>query len=203
MADPSLVSALSDTQEAVLLFLASEWDTKKGGISSFNMTLASELANYRDWKCKVYCAVLQATEEQKQHAKRHGVSLLVPFTVHCRDPDLAKLTIPKDVTHIIGHAHITGPASLRLKRMKSFSHVKFWMINHVVPQSVEILKESKSIKSGLIVGKEKTEIITKLNNFADYVWSVGPVMFDSWKNLLDHEKKQKHEEKNINTRIYL
>ena len=70
--DPSILYDLA------ILLMASEWDTTKGGISAFNMELARLLHTLG---FSVWCAVPSATHEQVAHAKKNGVTLLIPDPV--------------------------------------------------------------------------------------------------------------------------
>jgi hypothetical protein len=45
------------------------------------------------------------------------------------------------ITHIIGHAHITGSVAKQLHHQDALKHTKMWQINHVLPREAERLKE--------------------------------------------------------------
>jgi hypothetical protein len=57
-----------------ILFVATEWDSKKGGISTFNIQLASECAAVGRYK--VVCAVPLPSREAIEEAQSRGVMLV-------------------------------------------------------------------------------------------------------------------------------
>ena len=62
-----------------ILFFASEWDTTKGGISSFNIELAeacAEIGKELNPPLRIWCAVPKYSDTQKEEAKNKGVNLI-------------------------------------------------------------------------------------------------------------------------------
>lgn len=62
-----------------ILFFASEWEKMKGEISSFNIELAeacAETGRELDPPLKIWCAVPQYTDAQKEEANNKGVTLI-------------------------------------------------------------------------------------------------------------------------------
>lgn len=71
-----LEAAPTATSKPSILFVASEWNPYKGGISTFNIQLAADCA--AEGTCRVYCAVPRASTEELANAAKKGVSLVLP-----------------------------------------------------------------------------------------------------------------------------
>ena len=64
----------SSTALSVTL-LASEWDSSKGGLSTFNRELATELAQHEQVKVTLLVPQYSCSEEGKRTAEIHNVSI--------------------------------------------------------------------------------------------------------------------------------
>lgn len=81
------------------------------------------------------------------------------------------------VTHIVGHAHITGPAARKISELRQFSHAAVWQFNHVTPALVDVLKEAGTAQQRFASSTSKEHEIATLNHRARRVFSVGELMF--------------------------
>ena len=69
----------SNNNYRAILFFASEWDTTKGGISTFNIELAescAEIGRECDPPLRIWCAVPKFNDKQKEEADSKGVTLI-------------------------------------------------------------------------------------------------------------------------------
>ena len=69
---------LDDTVSSCIdvMFVCSEWGSKKGGISTFNRELAVNLAKVLNERIKVHCYVSESSEAERQAASSKGVNLI-------------------------------------------------------------------------------------------------------------------------------
>ncbi|XP_078615344.1 uncharacterized protein LOC144884161 [Branchiostoma floridae x Branchiostoma japonicum] len=180
----------------VVLLVIDEVGTSKGGISTINGQLLDLLTSA---KAKVLCTVLHATEEEKRKARSKGIDLVLPManiTGESRST-LDWLTyhhkthypiLRSDISVIVGHADVTSTAARNIKKERLPS-AKFILYNHVMPEDTE---HHKSDDKAIGIG-DKTEAIDKDIQDADVVFSVGPTMFDYYKNEIRGLNKTHHQ----------
>ncbi|XP_035697810.1 uncharacterized protein LOC118430883 [Branchiostoma floridae] len=190
----SLDETLSGGKPVVLLVI-DEVGTSKGGISTIN----GQLLDLLTVRAKVLCTVLHATEEEKREARRHGIDLVLPManTTGESRPTLDWITfhhkqrypiLRSDISVIVGHADVTSTAARNIKTERLPS-AKVILYNHVMPEDTE---HHKSGDKAMGIG-DKTEAIDKDIEEADVVFSVGPTMFDYYKNEIRGLKKTHHQ----------
>ncbi|RYG98950.1 glycosyltransferase [archaeon] len=128
--------------------------------------------------------VSKETLTQWQEAAQYGICIIEGS--RCRGvytPCLPAIECSR-ITHIVGHAHITGPDASRMRRLQQLQHAKLWQINHVMPRAVDILKEDGTAQSREESARKKEAILKALNEEADYVFSVGDMMYDHFEQQL-------------------
>ncbi|XP_019627980.1 PREDICTED: uncharacterized protein LOC109472615 isoform X1 [Branchiostoma belcheri] len=179
------VQHTSYSGKPVVLLVNDEYGTSKGGISTINRQLAKLISSSGG---EVLCTVLNTSEEDTSDAKVDGVELVLPtsFKTDRRQPTLDWLTfdhrtrypnLPPDITHIIGHASITGRAARNIREQR-YPAAKLILFNHVIPEDTEHYK-SESRVLGI---EEKIDLIRTDTEHADVVFSVGPNLYDYYKN---------------------
>lgn len=168
----------------VFLFLATEWFSRKGGVSTFNRELCRAV---RAAGHTVYCAVPTLHPEEDIDARKSGVQL-----IHCVAPPGAPphaglyRRIPfRDAVYpdvIIGHGRITGPAALT-QIQDNYGNALRLHVVHVAPGEIEPWKggqnEHTNDRSEL---RERVEL--ELAVGADLVVAVGPRLYAEYKTLL-------------------
>ncbi len=175
------------------LFVATEWGTSKGGISSFNMQLALGLSKICD---KVFVLLIDETPSAPQ----------IEFNIYLVDGYIYRnqfhpvLNTPEfEITHIIGHAHITGKIAQQISQLERFQHTKLWLFNHVTPDIVDLHKNKKeqnsismeeTLEHQINTATIKTQDINQLNMLADYVWSVGPLLYNHWNSDIESKHSE-------------
>ncbi len=165
------------------LLVATEWGTSKGGISSFNMQLALGLSKVCE---KVFVLLIDETPSASQIESN---IFLVDGYIY-RNLFHPVLNTPEfQITHIIGHAHITGKIAQQISQLERFQHTKLWLFNHVTPDIVDLHKNKKqqnstsmeeTLEHQISTATIKTQDINQLNIHANYVWSVGPLLYNHW-----------------------
>lgn len=174
------------------LLVATEWDTKQGGISSFNMQFALGLAGVlKPRGGRVYVAVLACesgvtSSERKERDEAQQAGVYVVDVTLCRGQYTPVLTSGECalVTHIVGHAHITGEQAATMRLLPQLRHTKVWQINHVLPKEVDVLKEFGSLEHRFQHAMPKEQTLLALNKAADRVLSVGKLMFEHFEDEL-------------------
>ncbi|XP_078616419.1 uncharacterized protein LOC144884811 [Branchiostoma floridae x Branchiostoma japonicum] len=176
---------MSHTGKPIVLLVNDEYGTSKGGISTINRQLAKLLSSSG---VRVFCTVLNATEEDVNDANADGVELIFPtsFKADKRQPTLDWLTwdhqirypnLPSDISYIIGHISITSRAASNIKEQR-YPAAKLILFNHVIPEDTE---HYKSESRELDIGEKSAAIRTDIEH-ADVVFSVGPNMYDYYRN---------------------
>ena len=64
------------SQRINVMFICSEWESSKGGLSTFNREFAVNLAKESSEQIKVHCYVCKSSEEDRKDASKHGVNLI-------------------------------------------------------------------------------------------------------------------------------
>ncbi|XP_077985771.1 uncharacterized protein LOC144440291 [Glandiceps talaboti] len=184
-----------------VLILNDEWGTSKGGLSSVHRILTQTLS---EAGFSVYVTALAVTEEENHDAEEKGIRLIV---AKGRDtlsnptkkdwlteshayhfPSLEKIP---NLEIIIGHVPLTSAAALSIRRER-LEGCQVFLVNHVIPQSTDIHKDSWDL--GKI--EAKTSDIVEQAVDADIIFSVGPRIRDTFGN--EFRKRE-----NINHKYYI
>jgi glycosyltransferase involved in cell wall biosynthesis len=161
----------------VALVVATEWNSRHGGLSTFNRQLCMGLA---ELQIRVFCMVLDATDEEATAAATAGVTLLRREPVvgapdeHrlFRRPDLPDGVTP---TLVIGHGRVTGPAALVQGEDYFPRSTKLHFI-HMAPDEIEFLKLDRD-DDVAETAEIRTRIELQLGRSADRVVAVGPRLY--------------------------
>ncbi|MEU5931127.1 glycosyltransferase [Micromonospora sp. NPDC047187] len=158
----------------VALIVATEWDSRHGGLSTLNRQLCLGLA---DQEVRVFCMVLDATDREVAEAGEAGVTLLRRKPVAgapdehrlFRRPELPDGVVP---TLVIGHGRVTGPAALVQGEDYFPRSTKLHFI-HMAPDEIEFLKLDRD-DDVAEAAEIRTRIELQLGRSADRVVAVGP-----------------------------
>ncbi|KAI8489391.1 hypothetical protein Bbelb_328340 [Branchiostoma belcheri] len=178
----------------VVVMLNDEYGTAKGGISTIHRQMGRFLVSKG---AKVYSTVLEATPQDKEDAKNDGVNLIFP-TRHEGDPTKPGLNwltwehggrypnLPADVDFIVGHVNITSRAARKIKEDR-IPDAKVVQVTHVIPENVAHYKvEGRELS----IEEEKESIKEDLKD-ADVIVSVGPRLYDYYRNETRDEERNK------------
>lgn len=164
-----------------LVFAATAWGSKHGGINALNSDLALHIAKYGGKKVKVSCLVPQSDPDDFIAAKKMGVRL-VQVPALDRDPlgaaawlasqpeDVAALSA--DETFVVGHDVFTGEFACALARsMRNWRSCVFVHMDYAAYDSLRGQPRATTIKD------DKSRAQGRVIEMADVVASVGPKLF--------------------------
>ena len=159
-----------------VLVVATEWDSKYGGLSTFNRELCKSISRAGHTVC---CLVPRAAPEELQAAKVAGVELVVATpTEEATDRELLfrRPNLPTGFAPqiIIGHDRITG-AFAQAQAADYFPESKFLLFIHTAPGEIEWYKtrlDGDNTAAETAEQREKAQ--RQIASKADLVVAVGP-----------------------------
>ena len=163
--------------------LASEWGSRKGGLSTINRELAIQLAKCPEAEITFF--VPQCSEEDKNIARSHNINIVEAK----RRPgfeELDWLSFPPQhlqIDVIVGHGMKLG----RQAQIIRDSHKCGWV--QVVHTDPEELGMFKSYSNPIPKGEEKHKIEVELCQMADFVVGIGPKLCEAFRSYLRGYKK--------------
>ncbi|CAH3044318.1 unnamed protein product, partial [Porites lobata] len=104
----------SDRVESKLnvLFVCNEWNSSRGGLSTFNREFAINLAQTSRDDFAIHCYVCQSSESDRDDARKHGVNLITAKSIPGTGDRLEWLRLPpSELPHpdvVIGHGRKFG-----------------------------------------------------------------------------------------------
>ena len=167
-----------------MTLLSSEWQSLKGGLSTFNRELAIQLAKHPDLKVSVYLP--QCSEDDKKVASSHNVELIEAEELHGFDPINWLTVAPANhvMDYVIGHGALLGRYAQIFKRQHQ---CKLWI--QVVHTAPEELGKYKTYADAIFKGEEKHQAEVKLCEMADQVVVVGPKLNEAFSRYLCYCQK--------------
>lgn len=167
--------------------LASEWGSKRGGLSTFNRVLAIELAKHS----KVHVSVLvpRCDQDEIDDAKKKGVTLIqVKRRPGIYDENMWLCFLPDDlqVDIVIGHGVVLGSQAQFIQESRGCKWIQFV---HTDPEELGMFKDySDPIEKGQ--QKQQTEV--ELCAMANFVVAVGPKLAEAYRQYLRSYDKDQH-----------
>jgi glycosyltransferase involved in cell wall biosynthesis len=165
-----------------VLAVCTEWDSKQGGLTTFNRQLCVALA---EQGARVVCLVVTTTEAEKRQAEKAGVTLIdtrangetTQALALTRKPMLPVGFLP---TIIIGHSRVTGPSARALQE-DHFPEARRLHIVHMSPDEIEWHKLDR-FDDAATRAEARTEEELRLSRNAHRVVAVGPRIFSRLEN---------------------
>ena len=163
--------------------LASEWGSSKGGLSTINRELAIQLAKYYD--CKVTFFLLKCSHENKEEAKRHGISIVEAE----RKPGYEELDWlsfpPQDlqIDVVVGHGVKLGKQA---QVIRNYHKCKWIQVVHTDPEKLGMFK---CYDNPISKGEQKHHVEVELCQMADLVVGIGPKLTEAFCKYLRWCKK--------------
>ncbi|XP_070568797.1 uncharacterized protein [Ptychodera flava] len=171
------------------LFIGDGWDENDCGLTGFHRTIIQDFCARKGKAVKAYATVADVTitEKQKEDAENCGVTLIPATRKEHVDPEedqpklewllyheiyFQVLKRLENITHVIGYAPKTGRAAADIRK-KIFSNAELVLINHAYEDN-DCLWEADRVKF-----REK---MLKLAGEADVIFSIGPSMYEYFKN---------------------
>lgn len=172
-----------------IVFLATAWGPRLGGINSFNMDLAVAIAALLGSSYDVYCVVLEYVNGDIENAKELGVELL-PLNVaddrydeHRAFETWEKLRVKKSDINVewwVGHDVISGVAANALPEIAGQGRSA--VINHMSYIDYCAYKEGVGA-----VAQKKHQQQENVFLKADKLFAVGPLLRDTLTDLMPKE----------------
>ena len=166
-----------------ITFLASEWGSSKGGLSTINRELAIQLAKCPDVDITFF--VPKCSEQDKNEAHSHNVRIL-KATRRPAFKELEWLSFPpKDlqIDVIVGHGVKLGRQAQVIREAQK---CKWVQVVHTDPEELGMFK---SYANAISTGEEKHNDEVELCEIADFVVGVGPKLSEAFRSYLSWCKK--------------
>ena len=173
------------------MFLCDEWKSSKGGLSTFNRELATNLAETTTGSMKIHCYVSRSDDQDREDAKQHGVNLITAQTVPGSGDPLDWLKIvPPELPHphiVIGHGRKFGIPAFHVERATRCKWIQFV---HVFCEDLGKFKETAATTVADTIEENeknhKNEI--ELCKAADAVVAVGSRLQQKYSRSLPNVK---------------
>jgi len=168
--------------------LANEWDSSKGGLSTINRELATELAQHEQVNVTLLVPQFSCSEEGKRTAESHKVSIREAERRPGYDDPLDWLSFPPEdlnIDIIVGHGGKLGKQAQFIRK----SHKCKWVqVLHTAPEELGMYK---NYPKAISKGEEKNRTEVDLCKLADVVVAVGPKLKEEYSSYL--RSCEKHE----------
>ena len=164
-------------------FLASEWKSAKGGLSTLNRELAINVA--KSPEVEVTFFVPRCNDDDKKAALGHKINLVKAESLVGMD-ELVWLNFPPNdlqIDIVVGHGVKLGPQAQVIRQ----SHQCKWV--QVVHTAPEELGMYKTYSNPLSVNEKKHELEVALCKMADLAVTVGPKLSETFRAYLRGCKK--------------
>ena len=161
--------------------LASEWDSTKGGLSTINRELATELAQHEQVKVTLLVPQYSCSEERKRTAASHKVFIREAERRPGYNDPLDWLSFPpRDlaIDIILGHGGKLGKQAQFIR--ESYS-CKWVQVVHTAPEELGMHKD---YPEAISKGEEKNRTEVDLCKLADVVVTVGPKLKEAYSSYL-------------------
>jgi len=171
---------MASLKKVKVVLLASEWSSKRGGISTFNRMLAIQLA--QNPKVAVSVFLPECDQPERDAAKSNNITLVQAEPRPGFDKMLWLCHPPKDleIDFVIGHGVVLGRQAQFLRDSRSCKWVQFV---HTEPEELGMFKDYADAVSE---GEEKHQTEVKLCEMADFVVAVGPKLAEVYRSYLRH-----------------
>ena len=179
-------SSNSLKEDLKVIILADEWNSLKGGLSTFNRELAIHLASRSDTHLTVFVPHGACEEKEKAAAAEKFVSIIEAEELMTCD-SLVELFFPPDdleIDVVIGHGVKLGQQAQKIRK----SHKCMWVqVVHTAPAELGMYKgySNAITQSGV---KNQREV--SLCKIADLVMAVGPKLKGFYSTRLHSFKKE-------------
>ena len=166
-----------------VLFLASEWGSSKGGLSTINRELAINIAKHP--KVDVTFYVPRCNDEDKKAALLEKINLVKAKRVPGMD-ELHWLSSPPENLYIdvvVGHGVKLGPYACSIRDLLK---CKWVQVVHTVPEELGM---HKMYANAISVAEKKHKTEVELCELADFVVSVGSKLNEAFRCYLSSCQK--------------
>lgn len=157
-----------------LVFIATAWGSRYGGINSFNYDLCVALAKLAKSDLNIVCIVSESKDGDKQDAEETGVTLICLKNQEEEIEILPSLLKDKDIkpAWIIGHDVHSEPRASKLSKYLNIPLALFHHMDYAAYKSLEVLDDE------IYVAKQKQTL-----RKAKIIFAVGPKLLTSARKL--------------------
>ena len=170
-----------------VVLLASEWGSKRGGLSTFNRELAIELAKHPEVQVSVFLP--RCDHEEQNAARSKNVTLVQATRRPGFDDETQWLSFPPNdlqIDFVIGHGVVLGRHAQFIRESRQCKWIQFV---HTNPEELGMFKD---YPAALSKGEKKHRDEVDLCVMADFVVAVGPKLAEAYQYYLRFcEKDQK------------
>ena len=167
-----------------LTILASEWGSRKGGLSTLNRELAIQLAKF---SCvEVTFFLPKCSDEDKKAAASHNVSILKAERRPGYHDERDWLNFPPEnlkIDVVVGHGVKLGRQAQVIRKYHKCNWVQ---IVHTDPEELGMFK---CYKNPILRGEQKHQDEVELCEMADFVVGIGPKLAEAFRKYLGFCKK--------------
>ncbi|HTD38528.1 MAG TPA: hypothetical protein VK669_13540 [Candidatus Limnocylindrales bacterium] len=168
-----------------LVFFATDWGYKNGGVNAFNIDLCKAVARLLNPETKVYCVVPSSSTAQVSDASRAGVRLIETSTLECQGQRLTIEAVGslkrqlrrRRSTWWIGHDLVTGPWAH--EAYSHFGGLGVALIHHMDYDAYKDLQAATSHHAVTLIRSQNAVLST-----ANIVFAVGPKLLASARDKL-------------------
>ena len=174
---------MASLNKVKVVLLASEWNSKHGGLSTFNRELAIHLAKHP--KVEVFFFLPKCDRAEMQAAKKKQITLVEAEPIIGLS-ELQWLCHPPkwlQIDFVIGHGVVLGSQAQIIRKNSTCKWIQFV---HTDPEELGMFKDYPDAVSK---GEEKHKDEVKLCEMADVVVAVGPKLAEACRSYLRYCKK--------------
>ena len=168
--------------------LADEWNSLKGGLSTFNRELAIHLAGRSDTQVTLLVPHGACGEEEKAAAAEDSVTIIEAKKCVACSPLVELFFPPRNlgIDVVIGHgAKLGHPAQI----IRETHDCKWIQVVHTAPDKLGMYK---GYSGAITQSEEKNQLEVSLCEIADLVTAVGPKLKGFYSNRLRSYKKEQN-----------
>ena len=184
---PEETASNNFSKEALkITILADEWNSLKGGLSTFNRELAIHLASRSDTQVTVFVPHGACGEEEKEAALKDCVTIIEAEKLIACSPSEQLFFPPKDlrIDVVIGHGVKLGKQAQKIRK----SHGCKWVqVVHTAPDELGMYKDYSNAVTQSGVKNQREVSLCKI---ADLVMTVGPKLKGFYSTRLHSFKKE-------------
>ena len=189
----------SPPKKVNVLLLSSEWWSRKGGISTLNRVLATQLAKHPLVELTVF--LLECSEEERKEAVSNSINIVkAPEQLGFKENVL--LCFPPndlEIDIVIGHGAVLGAPA---KIIRDNRQCKWIQVVHTMPKQLGMFKTYQDRQDPIKKSEEKHQLEVKFGEMADSVVGVGPKLTDAFRCYLRWCKKNPDDVINLTPGIF-
>ena len=178
--------ASTATTKLRVVLLASEWGSKRGGLSTLNRELAIQLAKHPDVQVSVFLP--RCNQEEKDSARNNRITLVQATRMPGYD-EIDWLCSPPDelqMDFVVGHGVVLGRQAQLIRRGRQCKWIQFV---HTDPEELGMFKE---YPDAISKGEKKHRDEVDLCVAADFVVAVGPKLAEAYRSYLRYREKDQN-----------